>query len=332
MKKLIVIAMLTLVLPLNVAAQDDLYFVPTKANVKKTSENYGMPKDTYYCGSSRDVDEYNRRLRSSVQPIDGDSAANDAISFDAVRGEYPDSLAALTEDDYKYTRKMSRWDDDYRNAYWYGYTDGRFDRWYGWSTFYDPWYYGSWYGGWYDPWYAGWHSYYGWGGWYGWYDPWYYGWGGYYPHHTVIIGGGGHNHNVASSTFRSHGTGHSVMGTLPSGSNRLLGNSATNHAASRSFSSGISSRDRQINGARNSSRTTTRVNNWYNRQNTNNSNNTSRNTRDFGSSRSNSSYNSGSFGGSGSSRSGSFGGGSFSGGSRGGGSFSGGGARNGGRR
>lgn len=192
MKKLIVIAMLTLVLPLNVAAQDDLYFVPTKANVKKTSENYGMPKDTYYCGSSRDVDEYNRRLRSSVQPIDGDSAANDVISFDAVRGEYPDSLAALTEDDYKYTRKMSRWDDDYRNAYWYGYTDGRFDRWYGWSTFYDPWYYGSWYGGWYDPWYAGWHSYYGWGGWYGWYDPWYYGWGGYYPHHTVIIGGGGH--------------------------------------------------------------------------------------------------------------------------------------------
>ncbi|MDD6008746.1 MAG: hypothetical protein PUC25_05055, partial [Prevotellaceae bacterium] len=140
MKKLIVIAMLTLVLPLNVAAQDDLYFVPTKANVKKTSENYGMPKDTYYCGSSRDVDEYNRRLRSSVQPIDSDSAVNDVISFDAVRGEYPDSLAALTEDDYKYTRKMSRWDDDYRNAYWYGYTDGRFDRWYGWSTFYDPWY------------------------------------------------------------------------------------------------------------------------------------------------------------------------------------------------
>ena len=188
MKKLIVIAMLTLVLPLNVAAQDDLYFVPTKANVKKTSENYGMPKDTYYCGSSRDVDEYNRRLRSSVQPIDGDSAANDVISFDAVRGEYPDSLAALTEDDYKYTRKMSRWDDDYRNAYWYGYTDGRFDRWYGWSTFYDPWYYGSWYGGWYDPWYAGWHSYYGWGGWYGWYDPWYYGWGGYYPYYPVYVG------------------------------------------------------------------------------------------------------------------------------------------------
>ena len=50
--------MLTLVLPLNVAAQDDLYFVPTKANVKKTSENYGMPKDTYYCDIISDVEDF----------------------------------------------------------------------------------------------------------------------------------------------------------------------------------------------------------------------------------------------------------------------------------
>ena len=257
MKKLIVIAMLTLVLPLNVAAQDDLYFVPTKANVKKTSENYGMPKDTYYCGSSRDVDEYNRRLRSSVQPIDGDSAANDVISFDAVRGEYPDSLAALTEDDYKYTRKMSRWDDDYRNAYWYGYTDGRFDRWYGWSTFYDPWYYGSWYGGWYDPWYAGWHSYYGWGGWYGWYDPWYYGWGGYYPYYPVYVGGGGH-----------YGERDSFI------ANRF---DRTNHsfdrANSRTIGRNIANRDRSYNISDNSSRLSsmrTRLNTSDNSQRYNN--------------------------------------------------------------
>ena len=296
MKKLIVIAMLTLVLPLNVAAQDDLYFVPTKANVKKTSENYGMPKDTYYCGSSRDVDEYNRRLRSSVQPIDGDSAANDVISFDAVRGEYPDSLAALTEDDYKYTRKMSRWDDDYRNAYWYGYTDGRFDRWYGWSTFYDPWYYGSWYGGWYDPWYAGWHSYYGWGGWYGWYDPWYYGWGGYYPYYPVYVGGGGHygeRDRFIDTRFDRTNSGRFGGGNGSSGSREIGRN--------------IANRNRQTN-INNSSRSN-RINQRFNdnQRYTNNSRSYDTRQSNFGNTRSyNGSSNPGSFN-SGSSRS--FGGG-----------------------
>lgn len=243
MKKLIIIAMVTLVLPLTVAAQDDLYFVPTKANVKKTSEKYGIPKDTYYCGSTRDVDEYNRRLRSTVEPIDGDSMGNDVIKFDAVRGEYPDSLAALAEDDYKCTRKMSRWDDDYREAYWYGYTDGRFNRWYGWSSFYDPWYYGSWYGGWYDPWYCGWHSYYGWHGYYGWggwYDPWYYGWGGYYPYYPIYVGGGGRGYYGERDRF--------VNTRYDRASLRL------DNVNSRSVGRSIANRDRSNNISRNKSR------------------------------------------------------------------------------
>ena len=243
MKKLIIIAMVTLVLPLTVAAQDDLYFVPTKANVKKTSEKYGIPKDTYYCGSTRDVDEYNRRLRSTVEPIDGDSVGNDVIKFDAVRGEYPDSLAALAEDDYKCTRKMSRWDDDYREAYWYGYTDGRFNRWYGWSSFYDPWYYGSWYGGWYDPWYCGWHSYYGWHGYYGWggwYDPWYYGWGGYYPYYPIYVGGGGRGYYGERDRF--------VNTRYDRASLRL------DNVNSRSVGRSIANRDRSNNISRNTSR------------------------------------------------------------------------------
>ena len=198
MKKNIIIAIMALVLPNTISAQDDMYFVPTKANVKKSSEKYGMPKDTYYCGSSRDVDEYNRRLKSKVEIISNDSAANDTtaydvISFEAVKGKYPDSLATVTAEDYKCTRSLSRWDDyDCRNAYWHGYNDGRFNRWYGWSTFYDPWYYSSWYG-WYDPWmYNSWY-----GGWYGWYDPWYYGygWGGYYHPIYVGVGGGSHRYS-----------------------------------------------------------------------------------------------------------------------------------------
>lgn len=194
MKKIVIITLMTLVLPNTISAQDDMYFVPTKENVKKNSEKYGMPKDTYYCGSSRDVDEYNRRLRSKVEIISNDTATNDTtaydvISFDAVKGKYPDSLSTVTGDDYKCTRSLSRWDDyDCRNAYWHGYTDGRFNRWYGWSTFFDPWYYSSWYG-WCDPWMYN--------SWYGWYDPWYYGygWGGYYHPIYVGVGGGGHRYS-----------------------------------------------------------------------------------------------------------------------------------------
>lgn len=335
MKKLIILSLMAMVLPINLAAQDDLYFVPTKANVKKSAEKYGIPKDTYYCGSNRNVDEYNRRLRSKVEYIDGDSTTNDIINFDAVRGEYPDSLSAMQQDDYKCTRKMSRWDDyDCRDAYWHGYTDGRYDRWYGWGAFYDPWYYSSWYG-WYDPWlysswYGGWYGgWYGWhGGWYGgWYDPWYY--GGWYPHNHIIIsgGGGGLAHNSSSSTYRNHGAGRAVMGRLPDGSNRILNNSSANRAASRSFSSGISTRDRVNNGSRNSQRATSTVNRWYNNQNTNR-NNTNYNNRNF-ESRPSSSYSNGSMGGN---RSGSFSSGSMGGGSRGG--FTGGGGlrNSGGRR
>ena len=340
MKKLIISTLSAIMLmPMAATAQDDMYFVPTKDNVKKASQKYGMPKDTYYCGSNRDVDEYNRRLRSTVEVIDGDTIATDIISFDPVNGEYPDTLATMQQEDYKCTRSMSRWDDyEVSNAYWHGYTDGRFNRWYGWSTFYDPWYYSSWYGwydpwlysswygGWYGPWHGGWY-----GGWYGWDDPWYYGyWGGYYPHHHVVIGGGG-SHDMASSSFRSRGTSRQSFGSLSNGSNRLSGStSIASRGSSRAFSSDISTRDRINNGARNAGRATSSVNRWYDRQNaTNNSSRNNTTTRTFDSNRSSGSFNShSSFGGSRSG--GSFGGGSM-GGSRGGG-FSGGGARNGGRR
>lgn len=335
MKKILLSTISAIMLmPMATSAQDDMYFVPTKENVNKASKEYGMPKDTYYCGSNRNVDEYNRRLRSTVEPINNDTTANDVINFDSIKGEYPDSLALMEQqEDYKYTRNMSRWDDyAVSNAYWNGYTDGRFNRWYGWSSFYDPWYYSSWYGwydpwlysswygGWYGPWHGGWY-----GGWYGWYDPWYYGyWGGYYSHHHVVIGGGG-SYDMASSSFRSRGTSRQSFGSLPNGTNRLSSSTSNfNRTSSRAFSSDISTRDRINNGARNAGRTTSTVNRWYDRQNTNSSF-----TRNSTSTRSSSSFNSSrSFGGSRSS--GSISGGSF-GGSRGGG-FSGGGARNGGRR
>ncbi len=178
MKKLVLLSVLLGAMPITMMAQDDdLYFVPTKENVAKDAEKYGMPTDTYYSGSTRSTDEYNRRAWSRVAPID--SAGNDIIDFSAEKGVYPDS--AYNElSDYTYTRRMSRFEDyTPSDAYWAGYRDGRwtspwyYSSYYPWyDSWYDPWYYGS-YWGWYSPYYySTWYSpvryHYGyWGGWYG---------------------------------------------------------------------------------------------------------------------------------------------------------------------
>ena len=126
MKKWILLAAICS-LPLQLMAQDDdMYFVPTKENVAKEAENYGMPKKTYYSGSNRSIDDYNGRLSSTVTPID--SAGQE-----------------VETEDYQYTRQLSRFDDySPSQAYWDGYRDGR------WNS---PWYYGryGWYSTWYDP-------------------------------------------------------------------------------------------------------------------------------------------------------------------------------------
>lgn len=194
MKKLILISLLIGALPLSMVAQDDdLYFVPKKSSkVERVNDNYGLPRETYYAGSNRSVDDYNRRMSTYV-PID--SAASDIIDFNGELGVYPDSL-----DDYTLTRKMERFDDyslSDNAAYWAGYQEGRHDLWwhspwyyrtYGWYNWYDPWYYSSWRYGFYDPWYYGPYSWYG--GW--WYDPWYYDYYGYpYYRYGYSYWGGG---------------------------------------------------------------------------------------------------------------------------------------------
>ena len=209
MRKTLILSALAAMLPLTMNAQDDMYFVPTKKNVEKTKSNYGMPKDTYYSGSKRSIDEYNRRnrtecweeqLKDGSQVVAIDSLGNEIATVN-VKKKKTKCDSTYVDDDYTYTRRMARWDGyECRNAYWQGYNDGRFNRWYGWSSFYDPWYYSSWYGpygSWYDPWYydpwyygyAGWHG--GWyGGWYGWHP--YYSWGwGWHDNHYPVYGGTG---------------------------------------------------------------------------------------------------------------------------------------------
>ncbi len=181
------------------AQNDDVYFVPknTPKSAYQSRENA-----IYYSGSNRDVDEYNRHGKywSHYQVLGSDSLGNDIIQFQKGNGVYPDSTYIDTtfvgkyydrtynadaDDDYTYTRRMSRWDnfyDPWFYSYRWGYgpywsvRGGWYDPWYyGYGDWYDPWYYG--YRGWYNPWYGG---YYGYAGYYGWGYPYnYWGWGGY---------------------------------------------------------------------------------------------------------------------------------------------------------
>ena len=319
MKKLLLFSMLVIALPQTMSAQDDdLYFVPKKTSAPQVAQDrFGMPKDTYYSGSDRSVDEYNRRLKSRVEVLDGDTTKSDIIDFSAEKGVYPDSLQI---EDYKLTKRMSRF-DDYRLAdnasFWAGYEAGRRD--WGWHSpwyyssygWYDPWYYSSW--RWYDPWYDPWYY-----GYAGWYDPWYYrpgwGWGWswrypYYRPHYVVISGGGRRHSgyIGTGTLRRDGTTYNYYGgrrgAVAGNSSRMssLRERAYRMGGSRNYSSGNTVRSRSGNFS------------GYRGGNS-----------DFGGSRS-----SGSF--SGSRSSGGFsGGGSFGGSRGGGGGFSGGGRSGGG--
>lgn len=211
MRRNIFLLLIFLALPVCLTAQDDMYFVPTKKNVEKSARDYGIPRNTYYSGIDRNVDEYNRR-GSYVEQLD--SAGNDVITFSPELGVYPDSTI---QGDYEYTRRMARFDDyDWVNAYSEGYRDGYNSTW-GW---YEPWYYNSWYyGGWHYPCRYGWYS--------GWYDPWYrpywhYGWhSNWYPvvvHKTYrgITGTSNHGRVNRGGNYNSNGRFNGYRGSSDS--------------------------------------------------------------------------------------------------------------------
>lgn len=240
MKRLIVTCMVMAVLPLSMMAQDDMYFTPTKAQkqaIKAQREAYEARTidDTYYSGSDRNVDEYNRRgLYRGKWTFDNDSIGNDVIEFhgtkdtSSVAMDYVDRVERgyYDDDDYYYSRRMSRWGDYYLSDPWL------FDRWY-WG--HSPYWYAHW--GWYDPWFDpfydpfwgpgwswGWHAGWGWNHW-GWYDPfWGPGWG---PHWGVVARPvATHNHGGSFPGTANHGS--SFAGTSNHGG-RISQNSAMSH-------------------------------------------------------------------------------------------------------
>lgn len=227
MKRLLFIAMFMASMPLAMMAQandDDVYFTPKKHSQELSSS---VEPSAYYSGSSRDVDEYNRRgkLKSYYQKIGTDSLGNDIIQFHTGNGQYSSEYGVPTDsiypgseryyedadvDDYAYARRMGMFDGWYGwyNPYFYSYRFGPYyNSWYGW---YDPWYYSSWYG--YNPWYYG----YGWGypyyGWGGWYRPTYYAYHsrpvhtgtlGYYDRSNYRPGGGRYTYGQGSNSGKN---------------------------------------------------------------------------------------------------------------------------------
>ena len=326
MKKLTLLAVLLAAMPLSSMAQDDdLYFNPKEEAKKEAAlreqriKEYALQRARrdsiyarYWSGSPRSVDEYNRngRILSHYQGISTDSLGNDIISFQLDNGVRPDSIyddAAFAQkyinqdEDFEYTRDLSRWDGYYnpwfydyygvgpwywRSGYWgwrnpwrYGYYAGWYDPWF--DPFYDPWYYGyaGWYGGWYDPWYYGWGGY---------YSPWY--WGGPMVGHVSY--GGNPRGFAGNRSWSGPGSSNGKYGSRgDNGSYTYRSNS------NRSFGNRSNSNVRYDNSSTRSS-------------NMNNS--------------------SSSFGGFGNRGGGFSGGGSFGGGHSGGGSFGGGGGRSGG--
>ena len=189
------------------AQTDDVYFVPKKSDRinKERQDKDETDADVYYSGSNRNVDEYNRRTRngSRYQKISRDSLGNIIVEEDVEgvmatrdRGyndrSRRDNRDYYDEDDYYYSRRVSRFYDPWFFGY-YGYSP-----YYGYSRWdwdwYDPFYYSYgprwhghyayWYNDWAYPYYGyGWRSPYYYGGYYGpyygYYSP-YYSWGGYY--------------------------------------------------------------------------------------------------------------------------------------------------------
>ncbi|MCM1078555.1 MAG: hypothetical protein NC344_09610 [Bacteroidales bacterium] len=211
MKKTIFTTLTAMFLPLMTMAQDDMYFTPTKAEVKAAKEArqkdreaeiacrkaYEQSRGVYYSGLNKTDDEYNRRSkRTTFTPTfvndsilaSTDSMASDIIEFPAgnasqmEKGVYPAAdetrvdtvykYIVMDDDDYRYSRWLSRYDDFY---FRYAFHNPLYSPWY-----YNSWYYGpswnhGWYAwnGWYDPFYDPWYG----PGW-GWYDPWYHPWHG----------------------------------------------------------------------------------------------------------------------------------------------------------
>lgn len=239
MKKLILIAISLVMMPiLSMAQDDDLYFTPVKKKKQEEKKEEVVVKNTprktfvvetespaveVYTKSSRDEDEYNRRYSN------GDSYPDSSENEEAEEADGGRDYGS-SEDDYYYSRRILRfrsprvgiavssplyWD----LVYCYGAYDYLYDDYFA----YDPFFWGY-----------GWRYGWSWGPWSCWYGPI---WGWHSPHHWHYWGcgpmwGGGIHHGTAPGFTRYN------RGTFSNryGSSDRIRTSALANNGSRSFS------------------------------------------------------------------------------------------------
>lgn len=207
-EKIVLLVAVSGFLPISLAAQDDMYFRPQKTDKKDVLRD--MPS---YNSTEWNIDEYNRRERSVGEyrrNVDLDTLYSDIILLDTSAIDSTSSFeleeyAYTPEEDYVYSRNLSRFDDFYWYDPWYFGWRGYGPYWYG-SPY---WYAGWWYDPWYDPWFYGWHRPWGW--YYSWYWP-----VSYYRPYRGVTGTTNHGrpyrHNgVGNTNFKGYrGTGNRI--------------------------------------------------------------------------------------------------------------------------
>ena len=243
-KKIVLITVVSCMASVCTMAQDDMYFIPKKVNKHVTTVQKQQSVNVTY----RDIDEYNRRghFASRYQNVDLDTLYSDVIVFDTttvdtITNEVLNEdleYAYEPEDDYVYSRRLSRFDDFYWYAPlyygWYGYAP----YWYGRPY----WYAGLYYDSWYDPWFYDWYRPWGWH--YSWYWPVshyhrYYGVTGTTNHSRSYRRGNGVNNNFR----RFRGTGNRVNNSQNvynrnsgrANNNRFRGNRQNNYNRQNNF-------------------------------------------------------------------------------------------------
>ena len=207
-EKIVLLVAVSGFLPISLAAQDDMYFRPQKTDKKDVLRD--MPS---YNSTEWNIDEYNRRERSVGEyrrNVDLDTLYSDIIlldmsAIDSTSSFELEEYAYTPEEDYVYSRNLSRFDDFYWYDPWYFGWRGYGPYWYG-SPY---WYAGWWYDPWYDPWFYGWHRPWGW--YYSWYWP-----VSYYRPYRGVTGTTNHGrpyrHNgVGNTNFKGYrGTGNRI--------------------------------------------------------------------------------------------------------------------------
>lgn len=214
MKKLMILAMVMVFLPMTTFAQDDMYYVPKKGEKKVVTVKHNPPK----IGRDVNLDEYNRRFRSSYDIIGKDSLGNDIIEFTTGPADQ-DTIFVYKgdDDDFRYSARMGLYDGyaGWYNPWLYPYRS----YYYG---FYDPFYHG-WYP--WDPWYWDYTYYWGWSPWHFGYLGWpYYNYYGYYGYPYGYYGGG-------SVIYERGGNLAKTSPSAPTRSNYSAGYTATSHGA-----------------------------------------------------------------------------------------------------